>query len=111
MNVVVTGGGTIAPIDDVRLMTNVSSGRFAAAISETFLDRGASVWHIHAPSSQLPLWRWARFAPDAADPSAELERAAAQNVKRVVRGKPDSQSPWDIASFLELKTVWHPVGQ
>ena len=27
MNVVVTGGGTIAPIDDVRLMTNVSSGR------------------------------------------------------------------------------------
>ena len=34
MNVVVTGGGTIAPIDDVRLMTNVSSGRFAAAITE-----------------------------------------------------------------------------
>jgi acyl-CoA reductase-like NAD-dependent aldehyde dehydrogenase len=43
--------------------------------------------------------------------SPELERAAAQNVKRVVRGQPDSQSPWDIASFLELKTVWHPVGQ
>jgi hypothetical protein len=43
--------------------------------------------------------------------SAELERAAADNVKRVVRGKPDSQSPWEIASFLELKTVWHPVGQ
>ena len=34
MNVVVTGGGTIAPIDDVRLMTNISSGRFAAAITE-----------------------------------------------------------------------------
>ena len=43
--------------------------------------------------------------------SAELERAAADNVKRVVRGDPDSQSPWEIASFLELKTVWHPVGQ
>ena len=43
--------------------------------------------------------------------SAELERAAAENVKRVVRGKADSQSPWDIAAFLELKTVWHPVGQ
>jgi len=42
--------------------------------------------------------------------SAELERAAADNVKRVVRGDPDSQSPWEIASFLELKTVWHPVG-
>src|SRR6266540_3649949 len=43
--------------------------------------------------------------------SAELERAAAENVKRVVRGKPDAQSPWEIAAFLELKTVWHPVGQ
>ena len=43
--------------------------------------------------------------------SADLERAAADNVKRVVRGQPDTQSPWEIASFLELKTVWHPVGQ
>ena len=25
-------------------------------------------------------------------------------------GKPDRQSPWDIADFLELKTVWHPIG-
>jgi acyl-CoA reductase-like NAD-dependent aldehyde dehydrogenase len=41
--------------------------------------------------------------------TAELERLAADNVKRVVRSR-DEQSPWEIASFLELKTVWHPVG-
>jgi acyl-CoA reductase-like NAD-dependent aldehyde dehydrogenase len=41
---------------------------------------------------------------------AELERLAAENVKRVVRSDPDGQSPWEIASFLELKTVWHPIG-
>ena len=40
----------------------------------------------------------------------ELEKLAAENVKRVVKGAPDSQSPWDIAAFLELKTVWHPIG-
>jgi acyl-CoA reductase-like NAD-dependent aldehyde dehydrogenase len=40
----------------------------------------------------------------------ELERAAAENVKRVVRGGATTQSPWDIAAFLELKTVWHPIG-
>ena len=40
----------------------------------------------------------------------ELERLAAENVKRVVRGAPDGQSPWEIAAFLELKTVWHPIG-
>jgi acyl-CoA reductase-like NAD-dependent aldehyde dehydrogenase len=39
----------------------------------------------------------------------ELERAAAENVKRVVRQSED-QSLWEIAKFLELKTVWHPIG-
>jgi acyl-CoA reductase-like NAD-dependent aldehyde dehydrogenase len=41
--------------------------------------------------------------------AVELERAAAENVKRVVR-RGDEQSPWEIAKFLELKTVWHPIG-
>ena len=40
----------------------------------------------------------------------ELERLAADNVKRIVRGSADAQSPWEIAGFLELKTVWHPMG-
>jgi acyl-CoA reductase-like NAD-dependent aldehyde dehydrogenase len=42
--------------------------------------------------------------------SKELEQLAAENVKRVVHGSADDQSPWEIASFLELKTVWHPIG-
>jgi acyl-CoA reductase-like NAD-dependent aldehyde dehydrogenase len=41
--------------------------------------------------------------------SAELERLAAENVKRVVRNG-DGQSPWHAAAYLELKTVWHPIG-
>jgi acyl-CoA reductase-like NAD-dependent aldehyde dehydrogenase len=40
----------------------------------------------------------------------ELERLAADNVKRVVHGSADDHSPWEIAAFLELKTVWHPIG-
>jgi len=43
--------------------------------------------------------------------AAELETLAAENVKRVVHGAADVQSPWEIAGFLELKTVWHPIGQ
>jgi hypothetical protein len=39
----------------------------------------------------------------------ELERLAAENVKRVVRNG-EGQSPWHAAAFLELKTVWHPIG-
>jgi acyl-CoA reductase-like NAD-dependent aldehyde dehydrogenase len=41
---------------------------------------------------------------------AELERLAAENVKRVVASTAEAQSPWEIESFLELKTVWHPIG-
>lgn len=73
MNVVVTGGGTIAPIDDVRYIANVSSGRFSAMISEACLRRGASVWHIHTPSAQLPFQRLAGYRLDA-DPEAEQAR-------------------------------------
>ena len=41
---------------------------------------------------------------------AALEELAAENVKRVVRAKED-RSPWEIAAFMELKTVWHPIGR
>ena len=41
--------------------------------------------------------------------STELERLAADNVKRVVHGSSDGQSRGD-RRFLELKTVWHPIG-
>jgi acyl-CoA reductase-like NAD-dependent aldehyde dehydrogenase len=40
----------------------------------------------------------------------ELEKLAADNVKRVIRGAADDQSAWEISRFLELKTVWHPIG-
>ena len=49
-------------------------------------------------------------ALDLPGSDAELERAAADNVKRVVFSKP-GQSLYDISNFLELKTVWHPMGQ
>ncbi len=49
--------------------------------------------------------------PDANGIVPELERLAAENVKRIVKGSAEEQSPWTIASFLELKTIWHPIGQ
>ena len=47
----------------------------------------------------------------AADGSApELERLAADSVKRVVRGTATGQSVWEIEPLVEAKTVWHPIG-
>src|SRR5207253_1706603 len=67
--------------------------------------------------AELAPWLASHMDVNAIDVSAaeggtpDLERAAADNVKRVVHGNADAQSPWEIAAFLELKTVWHPVGQ
>jgi phosphopantothenate--cysteine ligase len=74
MNVLVTGGGTIAPIDDVRQITNASTGRFSAAISEACLDRGATVWHLAPATALRPFERHAPFDLGTADPRAESER-------------------------------------
>jgi acyl-CoA reductase-like NAD-dependent aldehyde dehydrogenase len=66
--------------------------------------------------SELAPWLAAHMDVNAIDLTGadglapQLERAAAENVKRIVHGRADGQSPWDIASFLELKTVWHPIG-
>jgi acyl-CoA reductase-like NAD-dependent aldehyde dehydrogenase len=66
--------------------------------------------------NELAPWLAAHMDVNAVDLSgadgdlAELERLAAENVKRVVRGPVEEQSPWEIERFLEMKTVWHPVG-
>jgi acyl-CoA reductase-like NAD-dependent aldehyde dehydrogenase len=52
---------------------------------------------------------------------AVIEQLAVENVKRLVRPprsgsdtvdwlSPLSQSPYQIADFVEIKTVWHPIG-
>jgi acyl-CoA reductase-like NAD-dependent aldehyde dehydrogenase len=57
----------------------------------------------------------------AADDAAKLEDVAVENVKRFVRppraglGRYDwladsAQSPYMIGDFVEIKTVWHPIG-
>src|SRR5712692_1760190 len=45
-----------------------------------------------------------------ADEVTEIEKAAADNVKRVVKVAPDEMSPYLITAFMEMKTVWHPIG-
>lgn len=101
MNVVVTGGGTIAPIDDVRQITNASSGRLSAEIAEACLARGADVWHIAAPGAMLPYTRHARIDLDA-DFEAELARLGDLRRRwQAVRGRfhPESLERGTVADY------------
>jgi acyl-CoA reductase-like NAD-dependent aldehyde dehydrogenase len=42
---------------------------------------------------------------------ADVERRGAANVKRIVRVKDrDELSPYGVTAFMEMKTVWHPIG-
>ena len=76
----------------MRLLTNVSSGRFAAAITEACLLRGARVWHIHSRSAELPLLRFARL-----DLDAPASRA---------RARPAGETPRSLARSAAIDSSW-----
>ena len=43
------------------------------------------------------------------DGVSDVERAAAENVKRIVRST-EARSPYEVTGLMEMKTVWHPKG-
>ena len=96
MHVVVTGGGTIAPIDDVRSIVNNSSGLFAARICEAWLVRGARVSHVTMPGAMAPFSRSARCDLDAVDHDAEVDRL--QRLRRDWHAVRDRYRPIPIVS-------------
>jgi acyl-CoA reductase-like NAD-dependent aldehyde dehydrogenase len=109
-----TGGNAVVAVASEH--HPLASIELAEALATSDVPAGA-VNLLTGHRSELAPWLASHMDVNAIDltgadgGSPELERAAAENVKRVVRGEPDAQSPWEIASFLELKTVWHPVGQ
>jgi len=52
--VVVTAGGTQEPLDPVRVLTNLSSGKQGYALAQAALDAGAEVILIAAPAALTP---------------------------------------------------------
>ncbi len=44
------------------------------------------------------------------DELAAIQKAGAENVKRVVTTASSEMSPQLVTAFMEMKTVWHPIG-
>ncbi|HEU0336487.1 MAG TPA: aldehyde dehydrogenase family protein [Gaiellaceae bacterium] len=105
-NAVVALASQTHPLAAIELAEAVATSDVPAGVVNVltgFRDELAPVLAAHMDVNALDL--------SGADGAAEeLERLASDNVKRVVRGTDDGQSPWEIEAFLELKTVWHPVG-
>ena len=110
----IVGGNTVVTVaSEARPLAAVE---LAEALATSDLPGGV-VNLLTGQKAELAPWLAAHMDVNAIDvggadgQTVELEQAAAENVKRVVRGTPDEQSPWEIAAFLELKTVWHPIGR
>lgn len=54
MKILLTSGGTQVPIDEVRYIHNMSTGRFGSDLAEEFLLNGHSVNQLYAKSSITP---------------------------------------------------------
>lgn len=82
MKILVTSGGTREPIDDVRVLTNISSGQLGAMIADEALRRFHDVVYIHGLGAMQPLLgdnpmqALVRTVPvrDTASLMAEMER-------------------------------------
>lgn len=70
--VIVTAGGTSEKIDDVRYITNKSSGKMGAAIAEECYLRGAEVVLLRAKSSVTPRFRMTEKIFETADELFDL---------------------------------------
>lgn len=55
MRILITSGGTIVKIDDVRYIGNFSTGSFPAKLATSALSRGHEVCYLHAINAKLPI--------------------------------------------------------
>lgn len=54
MKVLITSGATREPIDKVRFITNMSTGRTGAALADAFSSNGHQVTYLHGEGAALP---------------------------------------------------------
>src|SRR3989344_6462842 len=74
LNIVITSGGTEVPIDDVRVISNVSSGTTGALITEEALQRGHNVHLLRSKAAKVPFDDKLRADPLADDIQKESQR-------------------------------------
>jgi acyl-CoA reductase-like NAD-dependent aldehyde dehydrogenase len=107
------GGNSVVAIASER--KPLAAVELAEALATSDLP-GGTVNLLTGHRSELAPWLASHMDVNAIDLTGadglrtDLERAAADNVKRVILGAPDSQSLYEISAFLELKTIWHPIG-
>lgn len=76
--ILVTSGGTQEYIDEVRVMTNISSGKLGAEIASTLIRNGANVYYLHGANAVCPDFSNVSFFSDG-DPFYDISIKSAQD--------------------------------
>jgi acyl-CoA reductase-like NAD-dependent aldehyde dehydrogenase len=113
-NAVVVLASTLRPLPAVTLTEVLATSDVPAGVVNLLTGKVTEVapWLAsHADVNAIDL------TGASHDEWADLERAAADNLKRVLRPAPGGEPDWSddpgthrLTAFLETKTVWHPIG-
>jgi acyl-CoA reductase-like NAD-dependent aldehyde dehydrogenase len=109
-NTAVVVASEAAPLPAVTLAEVLATSDVPAGVVNILTGRQAELAPVLAAHMDVNA---IDLAGVPADGRAELERLAAGNVKRVFAAKEDwaaPPTPARMLAFLEIKTVWHPVG-
>jgi acyl-CoA reductase-like NAD-dependent aldehyde dehydrogenase len=98
----------------------------AVSLSEVLATSDVPAWVVNlltGLTNELVPWLAGHMDVNAIDVTgvpdelgAEVERLAAENVKRLHRApdadpfSAEAQSPYEVTALMEFKTVWHPMG-
>jgi acyl-CoA reductase-like NAD-dependent aldehyde dehydrogenase len=116
---IVTGNTVVVVASEDRPLPAVTLGEVLATSDVP----GGVVNVLTGHTAEMAPWLAAHMDVNAidlvgapAELATELEAAAAENLKRVLR-RPASEPNWSvepsldrILGYLETKTVWHPIG-
>jgi phosphopantothenoylcysteine decarboxylase/phosphopantothenate--cysteine ligase len=97
MRILITGGATSEPLDPVRSLTNLSTGRTAASLADAFLSRGHSVRYLHGRGALLP------------GPSASTtEFSDAASLEKILAADIEAER-YDLVLHAAAVSDWRPV--
>lgn len=112
--IIVTAGGTMEKIDDVRFITNRSSGKMGVAIAEECFLRGAEVFLLRTKNSVSPRYPIKEELFTTADELLTLVKSNVKNydyfyhAAAVSDFKPEIQTEGKISSKKELTIKLKP---
>lgn len=90
-NIIITSGGTITPIDKMRVLTNKAAGNTWAKMAEDMIQEGHQVTYVATGKTVLPYTHKMQLSPASVSPESaasqirELQNKMAEGILRIIQ--------------------------